>query len=464
MLTDLTFLKQGELWPPLCERERLKKYKTNKELFEGEHAEVYAEDLKRIERVMGNFDQVVSYPVILNYQKLMSLKVADLLFGERPQISAGGKDSPEQETISYIVDNSNLFNIVYQAAIDISRYGDGLLYIRSNGNNGIIELTQPKFWFPVVSTDNIKSITNHVLAWRYSVGDIEYLKTQVHYKGYYEQKVNELIKTQNGYVIGRQVEATQAYQTGLDDFAIIQISNITTSDRCTGIDDYSDIESIVSELIVRLGQVSKILDKHAEPSMSGPMSALEQDPVTGEYRLKSHNYFIRDSKDDSEVNYITWNGQLEANFKEIERLTNMLYTLSEMGGAIFGDLITSGNVTSAKQLRLTMNSVLAKVNRIRMRVDPALKKALRLCSQLGGSGIINLNDIDIDITWQDGLPSDPKEEAEIINIRTAGKATMSQKRALMQYDNLSSDMADEELQQIQDDEALDNPLQAPFGG
>ena len=54
-----------------------------------------------------------------------------------------------------------------------------------------------------------------------------------------------------------------------------------TSDRVYGIDDYSDLDSIISELEVRISQISKILDKHAEPSVQGPSSALVRNPHTG---------------------------------------------------------------------------------------------------------------------------------------------------------------------------------------
>jgi hypothetical protein len=65
----------------------------------------------------------------VNYQKLISLKVADLLVGEEPQIKAGEADSPEQLSVDNIKKNTDLVNKAFEAVIDVSRYGDGLLYI-----------------------------------------------------------------------------------------------------------------------------------------------------------------------------------------------------------------------------------------------------------------------------------------------------------------------------------------------
>jgi len=134
-------------------------------------------------------------------------------------------------------------------------------------------------------------------------------------------------------------------------------------------------DSIIADLMVRIGQIDRILDKHASPSMSGPASALEKDPVSGEYRIKAGNYFTRESTEDPAPGYIVWDGQLEANFKQVEKLINMLYTISEMGSALFGDLMSStGQVPSGSALKRLMISPLAKVNRIRMRFDQLSKR------------------------------------------------------------------------------------------
>ena len=301
---------------------------------------------------------------------------------------------------------------------------------------------------------------NHVLAWKYEEDDREYLNVQIHYKGSYEERIYSLTNSSTGNIIGDMKES-KVYKTGLDDFAVIQVSNVITSDRVNGLDDYSDIDSIISELMVRIGQVSRILDKHASPSMSGPQSALEKDPQTGEWRLKAGNYFPRDTKEDPEVSYITWEGQLEASFKQIEKLINILYTISEMGSAVFGDNTDIGSNTSGYKVKMMMQSALAKVNRIRMRFDPALKKAIKLCSQIPGKGIINLSDEVIEIKWEDGLPQDEKQMAEIMQIRTGNKPTISQKSAIRVLDNKSDESAEAELEMILDDEAATNPMIAP---
>jgi hypothetical protein len=476
MLTNLNFLNVGQLWPPDCETERLKLYNTNKMLFECEHHQVYAEQFKRIQRVIGNFQNVVSYHVLANFQKLITLKVGDLLLGEAPKITAGADGSPEQNTIKKIMEKSDLVNTCYMNVIDVSRYGDGLFLVYKDADikAGKIDVTQPPIWFPIVSPDNIKKIIYHVLAWTYE--DIDdrnkkqkYMKCQIHSKGSYEERIYTLSDSY-GTITGIFLPG-RIVKTGLNDFAVVQVPNTITSDRVHGIDDYNDIDSLVSEIEVRVSQIAKILDKHAEPSVSGPTTCLERDPETGEYKLKMGNFFPRDNKEDAEVKYITWDAQLEANFKILDKLINILHTISEMGSAIFGDTSSGGksaggNAVSGTALRRLMVSPLAKVNRIRMRFDPALKKAIKLCSQLGGEGIVDLSNTEISIAWKDGLPEDPKEQADIMMVRTGNKATISQYRAIQSLDGLTDQDTQLELDRIADDEERINPIggQAPFGG
>lgn len=487
MLTDLSFLDTGQPWPPPDESGRLQQYQINKSLFEGDHATVYADQFHRIERVIGNFQDVISYAVLANFQKIISLKVADLLLGEAPQIKCCEDNSDQQKTVDEIVENSDLINTAYQTTIDVSRYGDGLFLVHkdSDTNQGKVDVTQPSIWFPVVNSDNLKKIQYHVLAWRLDVTKTQnggfwqqlffgvqsekqsFLKVQIHSKGSYEERLYQL-EPGKTTKIDKLISKT-IVNTGLNDFAVIQVPNVITSDRVYGINDYDDISSLVSELEVRVSQVARILDKHAAPSVQGPSGAIEKDPRTGQWQLKMGNYFPRDSKDDPEVSYITWDAQLEANFKIIDKIINILYTISEMGNTIFGDMEgqgkSAGNL-SGIALRKMMMSPLAKVNRIRMRMDPALKKALKLCSQLGGENIVDISKEKISIVWQDGLPKDELEQAQIMQMRTGGKPTISQFRAIQQQDGLSDKDTQTELDRIDNEEAKNNPINnsPPFSG
>ncbi len=223
------------------------------------------------------------------------------------------------------------------------------------------------------------------------------------------------------------------------------------SDRCFGIDDYSSVDSIISELIIRVSQVAKVLDKFSSPSVSGPQSALEWSEERQSYVFRIQDYYLRNDESDPKPEMLVWDANLDANFKMIELLTNMLYTISEMGSAVFGDLSNAaGNAASGTALRRLMISPLAKAKRVKNSFDKVIKQLISLLAAGYGETILPQ---DITVTWQDGLPNDPVEEAGIMNLRTGGKATLSRWTAIQRFDKMSDSDTDAEIQMIDQDEA-----------
>ena len=92
---------------------------------------------------------------------------------------------------------------------------------------------------------------------------------------------------------------------------------------------------------------------------------------------------------------------------------------------------------------------LAKVNRIRMRFDPALKEVLWLASALekaqGMAGAVLLENIHID--WKDGLPDDEQELTQNEAQRyTAGLTSLES--ALRRLYGLEGNALEEEIERI----------------
>lgn len=452
-LTDLSWLMPGEPFPPTCARHRLERYRANRALFEDHHDEVYREQFKRIERVIGNFGDVVSYATILNYQRLSSVKTADLVFGQSPTVTVS--DDAVQQEIERILIDTDMWHNMYISCIDLTRYGDSIIMHDTDGN---LTVLPPSVWFPVVDANNVRQFNAHIFCSTYIIDtkNEQYgLHTQIHCPaepGRCDEQDYILEGKPGAFKIGKPIRCKKnmIVETQLGVCPVYRISNMLTSDRLFGIDDYRNIDSIISELMVRVSQISKVLDKHAQPSMAGPSSALARDELTGEWKLRLGDYYAVDDPNSPIPQYITWDASLEANFKQIEFLTNQLYTISEMGSAMFGDLSNkTGDVPSGTAMRRLMMSPLAKARRIANRYDPVIKKLLSALLQIKG---IDCPPEKITITWNDGLPEDPSEEAEIANLRTGGKATLSQRTAIKRLDKMSDADADNELSLILSDE------------
>ena len=456
MLTDLDFLKTGKPFPPESERKRLEKYRYNRMLFEDDHAEVYREQMRRIERVIGNFEEIISYEVIFSFQKLMTLKIADFVCGSHPSITVS--DDSKQSLIDKIIQDTDFYSKLYMSVIDLSRYGDSVMQVsKTKDSKAQISVTSPKYWFPVVDMNNIKEFAYHAFAWRFvqDAAAKKYgLAVQIHKPdepNVCEYHRFELNGTKGSFRIGKELTKhhENELETQVDACPVFIISNVPTSDNPFGMDDYSGIDSIVSELCVRVSQINKVLDQFSSPSMSGPSSIMEWDEQSGSYHLRYGNFFpVDDGQQKPEM--IVWNADLEANFKMIELLINQLYTISEMGSAVFGDITHStGTVASGTALRRLMISPLAKARRIAGHYEGVIKQMFSLCANIYGAVI---EPQEISIQWHDGLPGDPLEEANIIHLRTGGKATMSRYTAIRHFDSLSESDTDTELAMIDQDE------------
>lgn len=451
MLTSIEQIGIGAKWPPEGELERLERYEMNKRLFEGRHELVYKDWIRLLRD-----DKKATLELILNWHKRLTTLWADLLLGERPRITAGGKNTREQQQLEAIIENNDFFNVAYDVAMDISRYGTGIFKLRYDGR-AIIESTPPALWFPVVMPDNIKDVQAHVIAWTFEVPaptlfnrnkKITYLRLEIHEKG---KITNKLYELKDG-IIKQELNIKEFYEdiepeqtTGIDDFLVVPVHNLLTSDRVYGQDDYSDLDSIIQELEIRVAQISRILDKHADPNMAGPAWVLEKNEL-GEYVVVGGGKYFPVNKDDPVPQYITWDGQLEAAFREIDLLMEQLYTLSETSAAAFGQL-KSGLAESGSALRRLMMAPLAKVNRIRMRLDPAIKKVLKLASQLEAKYGNGVELQSINIGWNDGLPQDEKEQAEIYSTLVQN-GLMSRETAIKRLFEFDAETLREELTKI----------------
>lgn len=448
LLYDLDWINEGEQFPPPSQVERLERYEQNKMLFESEQKEVFADALHRIQRIVGDLRNVSIDPVVLNYNKLLSIKTADLVCGEEPKITY---DDSSTDVIDEIDKKVNLSKLLYESVIDISRYGDAVwrLYKDDDGK-GTITIWEPSEWFPIVNPEDKKKITHHVLARKVFKGYDESgyekydLHIQIHYKGYYEKRIYTM---KDRKTIGKLVE-TAIVPTGFKEFAVIHTANVTTSDSIFGHDDYKPVNSIIAELMVRFGQIQKILDKFASPSIKGPLSALQQNPITGRWEFKMANFFAT-TPEEPDVEYLTWDGQLTSAFTEIEKLIDQLLTISEMGAALLGSIDSAGRATSGTTMRLRMVNPLMKARRIVDSLHNSIQLAL---SQVSTMGYQPLEKEKIQIEWFDGLPDDPVEEANIMAIRTGNKPTISQKRAIMLLGDMTEEQAEKILQEIKDEE------------
>lgn len=458
MLTDLSFLQTGQPWPPKSERARLDTYAANRKLFEAEHAEVFKDSVRRVLRSAeeSGLMEAASFELCVNYFRLISVTTAGMLFNRFPALVAGKEqDTEAMDILQSIDDRSDLQEVFYAVALDASRYGDGLLYVRRENGKGVIDIARADCWFPVVDAANIRRVLYHVLATAYRQGDNSFLRAEIHSPGSIEIRDYRMEGASIGQQIGQSIE-----KTGLDTFSVFPVSNLRPSDRVHGIDDYNDVQSLVCELEVRMAQINRILDKHTNPSMQGPREALTviTDEESGEARevFIPGGYFVNGNGESTQaISYLTWDAQLSANFEQIKNLERLIRVISEMGALLSDMSDKAGAVPSGAAMRRMLYSTISKISRLRNRFTPAIRKAIQAAAMMSGTP---LGDKPIYIKWPDALPRDPQEQAQIAALRTGDKQTQSVKRAIMDLDEIDEDDAEAELEVIREEQASAMPM------
>lgn len=524
MLYNLAWLAPNQSFPPLKERSRIKRYMENEALFDGEHfgdvlrtrdkiysregsIAVYHQCAERISRVIGNFEEIVSFPVLMNYQRLMSLKMADLVCGEYPSIT--GATSAENQALKDVRDYCDFDSKLYSTIIDISRYGDAIwrVYL-DDTRRKTFTCWDPKEWYPIVSQDGTNTILAHVLCWRVDLNehaedlmpDYE-LHVQIHWcdaerVGTYEERVYAMKPDGHGIL---QLKSSNTVETGLDSCAVFHLKAYGVTNTVYGYDDYMVVDSILAEIMARVGQISVILDKHADPNITGPVTMLSQDPITGEYHLKAGKFFAV-SLGEQEPKYMTWDGQLTAAFEQLEFLINQLYILSEMGAALLGGQDGSGTAISGTAMRFKMVNPLAKARRIANSMSRSVRRLFRELSSdaevdmkenksnerysellasgqrpdtsvrgtaaVGGtdaiSGIFENSEEPlklpipfkkISIFWADGLPDDPRENVEVCKLATGATKMMPLEMGIMEYFGRTNEEALKWIEKIEQETA-----------
>src|SRR5690606_40200692 len=137
-----------------------------------------------------------------------------------------------------------------------------------------------------------------------------------------------------------------------------------------------------------------------------------------------------------------------------------VFVVSETPQWLFGTVMagdqkggTGTSHTDGGAIKARFMPILSKVKRIRNHYHRALRDALYTCylfdKEYGGyNGHVHYPAIQ----WQDGIPKNPKEEAEIANIRTGGKPTLDQQTAIKRLDEIDDGQANEIIRRIVEDD------------
>lgn len=469
MLYDMNWLASGKSFPPASEIERLADYKDHKAMFKGDLDTVFEAYKTRLIQIANKFTVLgyslddAQFGIDLNYFQLISTKTMDLLAGDPPTVSIAGKS----DGIDDIKSHSKFAQRLRSTICDASRFGDGLIRVyKDKSGKGNCTVISPEMWFPIVDRET-NEIISHCICWIEKTEptfgrDKAFLNVQIHDKGKYTRRRFELKDGQHNntanlpnkrvviydsYKIGAElpVEGNAVVNTGLDDFAIVPFQNFVPSDSVYGISDYDIVVSIIAELQVRYAIENFVLDKHSAPTPYGPSSAVKQN-VDGSWSFAT-GAFVEVGEGEQPPGYMTWDASFQANHAQIEKLEKHLFSLSQMGAVLDDDSFGASQGFEALETRMT-NAKL-KARRMTDDLTEPVKKVISLMSQIGYTRI---DESDLTVQWNDGLPTNEYRETEIAN----RKATLfTKKRLLKDHFGFSDDDADAEVKAKMQEQAAE---------
>jgi hypothetical protein len=435
--------------------EVLKKYR---DIYEGDTYRVfgikdYFKDGSRQER-----DLYIS----VNYPSLISDYFSDMITADGVLVSA---DTPEvQEALNNIVNRNDLDSKIFQASLSQSIYGYSVIRAINDNGEAKIQVVPVDQYFPTFTPSLDNTIDDVCIASYMTIEDEKGKDMEIILKQIYstDDSGTVLIRYEAWTVDFQgkakdQIPVSQVnpnLPTGevaleTSEIPVYQINNVKLSDEKYGKSDYKDIEPQIEEINNRVTQISVQLIKHMNARIAVAEGTLDEH---GQVRASEAD-MIEVGEGTVAPSYITnSNPQIDQGFLQIDKLSRQMASISKVPTDVLGQE-GKGGAEKVEAMRIRLFNTLRSVSRKRIMFNNALEGILRSSLEIEGIEY----DGNITITWTNPLPPDTLTETEVL----AGQldsGLKSQRKAVGEIQNISGEELDQELQEIQKDNAPSIPL------
>ena len=426
--------------------ERLENYRTYRCLYENEFADAFPATFAKIIKKYPFESTTAQTLVEVNLFWAMTDFFKSLLTNQGIKINV---DASLQHIWDKIDADNNFITVLKEVFIDNSRFGNGLFKVGVDDDNIRVFSICPDCWFPVFERGNLNNLTGHVLVYpMYDIVNgkkISLTHVEKHHKGFIENELwrmsDDVFKEKLDVESEILLPEIDDFSAIWDDFVLIPVKNTTESDRYFGESDYRRCKSIVEELMLTVSQNSKIINRHANPKMTGSSDSLEFNPQTGLSEFPNKDY-IPVGRDGVKAEYITVDLQAAAIKQHIDTLMQFFYIMTKTPPQAYG-LDIAGNM-SGESLRKIFMSTLAKIDDVKqVSFNSALVKVVK-CAMAFAKAPVSAVKLD----WGNPLPEDYAELVQINNDRV-NAGTQSRAGAIMALDNVDEETAMHKSAQIQ---------------
>lgn len=456
-MITIPFLAPGKQWPPQNESARLTAYSVNERYY------------RRQARELITARTTAQKEVMLRLANLVSKAYAALLFGEPLSVGFKGESDGARANAAaawdIIADRSEWDALNFEQAFIASCMGDAFYKVTERDKKVRIGMVPGSIVFVHTSPDDVREVLAYVIAWMVQepgAADKWLLKAEIHEPGLIR---HELYRMDGKTTIKDRVKFSEVYgaetpseitdepiSTGIDDFLVQHVPNNRWGSVVYGEADIAGQETILRAIEDRALNNKLILDDHARPKMAVPPGILDEQ---GKVRRESFDGMLFEMMPIPGASsggllvpqYITWNGEMTSAQAERDWLRDTFLMMTQIAPQLL-NLTKDGNAPSGSALRRMMLGTVAATNQKRIVFSAPIRKTIRNAMALAG-----FKDIAPTVEWQDGLPMDPLESAQVEQIRTGGKPTTSLLQAIKRIDGGDDAAAAETMRQIEEDRA-----------
>jgi hypothetical protein len=503
-------LTDGGEFPREADRNRIALYAILRKLRYDEHDDVFPRVQSRLERLTGYVsDRWAGLTYVQgNLLGALARDNADRLFLGPLKVEAKDAEdgqSATQDALEYAMERSR-FRALGLDAVDMgSTYGDVAVKAIPSPEGARLDLVDPSLilrgedYFPEYAEANpdprIHRFPMVARPVRLAGGSYAVL-FEIHEPGYVlfrayrwsvrDADLREMPSFADEGLLGDQVDVSQAmpdaadYETGLEDPTLIVWANDRGPSLSWGWSDFTPgLRSIQDEINHELS----LLCAHAERLMAGGITVLPLEMKASLRRADSAGSRATDygrgtlrqdeqssygsvvmprrecdlvfehGETQGVTRYVSETPHFEQAFGLLQMLVASFERLSRFSvGAIMGQ---ESAPESGRALRYKQASDMVRVARKQVRYTEPLQRALQMVLALDGVAAELPS-----LQWPDPFPLSELDKAELIEVRTAGKASMARKTALMRVDGFTATEAEAEIEAI--DEETQEPT--PIGG
>lgn len=454
-------------FPSKDDADRLANYQYYERLSKGLHFEAF--NLRISNAAFSKAYSKLRY-IKANFPGLLSKVMADMLFSEPVKI----KVEKNQDFVDKFVKVNHFNTIMYESELTNSSLGDAVFKLRvaplnpddpDDESTVIFEETTPKVYFPEVDPFNVKGKPKkQIIAWKFQIAKQEYMRQEIHTYGKIENKLytmksNKIEKEVSIDILKLGLKKVE--NTGVKGTLVFHVPNFRMGNVHFGDSDYSDLDQLFYAINNRLTMIDNILDKHSDPILMVPPGILDED---GKVKKGALGVIEHAEGETGKPEYIVWDASLENAFKEVDKIIEIMFMISEISPDILG--MGQGQSDSGRSLKLKLLRTIAKAQRKRIYYDPAIKdivyKAQELSKLTGAKcdGVVSGEPEYPELEWRDGLPNDDVEQADI-EAKRIESGTTSKKDSIMRLDSVDEKTAQKKVEEINEETKVALPIMNP---